>query len=211
MSCSKEQCCNASDDAVDIEDIIRKKEQDYMDPRHTSELRKWSIQCSCNECADACLKVPGMYDPNHLLKLLNNNEVSFKNIQKDYYIGEDIIWCLRPRTIDESHGVADFSYMKSPCVNLTPSGCRLPRKNMPLGCVLACNCDETKSITFDKMQALGVWDTQIGLDLIKMYDQDFLIRNPGACIDESFVNKQLQEIQDDPFIGLMTILNFKSY
>jgi hypothetical protein len=61
------------------------------------------------------------------------------------------------------------------------------------------------------MQALGVWDTQIGLDLIKMYDQDFLIRNPGACIDESFVNKQLQEIQDDPFIGLMTILNFKSY
>lgn len=162
---------------VDIEDLKMPGKL----PRHRADLLQARVdakQCSCPRCAKTCRGIPGVYDPAHVLLLRQawlsqkKNPKGFWNqFVNDYWLGTggapDTQY-LRPPAGDDEPGQRVGFFSVGTCANLTPEGCRLPRHEMPLGCVTTLPCDPA-NISYDKSCAPSIWGGELGKRAMKLF------------------------------------------
>lgn len=151
---------------VDIEDLIKERAFDA---------------CACPKCASLCHGIPGIYDPDHLERLLDGGlplDDLVKECVIDYYAASEVdsgerlirpIFYLRPRLKDEKGGVTvPMIPTVSSCARLTSTGCGLARDEMPIGCISGYGCRAEEGI--DKQNVPELWDNTKGRDLIKRFE-----------------------------------------
>jgi len=154
-------------------------------------------RCSCSKCAGLCKGIPGIYDPAHIAGLLATKKTTIQalvpTLCEDYYYmgncdeksGEQMF--LRPRMrSEEPGGVAPFFGSTTPhdrCVNLSETGCVLPRDQMPIGCLTAYVCDKKHETTpVSKSDTPVLWDNQTGRDVLSMFEAESSRQTPGISV-----------------------------
>lgn len=161
--------CNviAIDDAklVDMEDLMTKQ---------ISKLNLLDHSCDCKDCSMLCQSVPGIYDPQHVLQLLQENETFFDTVVQDYFAGNqgEHIFFLRPAQQCETPGTRTswFKQPQNPCRNLGPNGCMLSRETRPMGCRVASGCDRSQ-LNFDTQIACQMWNSPLGKKVIEKFNE----------------------------------------
>lgn len=169
-----------SDSALDMEDL--------GNALVLQKLRKESKQCSCSKCAALCHGNPGIYSPDQFLDLADDQKATlFSNLIQDYYLPEDRtspIFFLRPAAVGELPGsLADLVPSYGVCGNLTCNGCRLPRNEMPTGCLVALPC-RTDSLrpSVDRAEVPRVWGIDRGRAVIQEFERVIQARFPGRPV-----------------------------
>jgi hypothetical protein len=194
---------------IDIEDLANQQT--------LAIIRSQSEHCGCSKCAACCSRVPGSYDPHHLKMLIEGksqaeiNEI-FEKITKDYLLDDNdqAKFYLRPAIRGEKPGLASFNMVTGPCINLGPSGCKLSRQEMPIGCVSAMPCNREKSISVDKQEAEQVWHNECGHEIMSQYDKYILSNFPGALISQNDLEKEISEIKENPVMAMMSMMSMFS-
>jgi len=153
-------------------------------------------ECTCDECADSCTHIPGIFDP----VTIGEQEEIWDQCVEDWLLKYDLnISFLRPKTVNEAGYQAKLSPKAGDCVFLTPTGCSLSRDKMPIGCVTKYSCHRTKRLpSYGKQNCDIFWDNDVGHDVMRRY-HDWIERNGGTwTTQEELDDKFKQELRDDP-------------
>ena len=137
------------------------------------------LECRRECCAGACNNQPGMYDPSTIERFLRNGYIvliAFVNvITIDFYdlVAENRkILFIRPRTQTYNDEILARQLMgRDNCVNLTPTGCALPRDTRPTecNCYMGCRTNHPLANAFTKNGGgVNAWDTLNGRRLVNM-------------------------------------------
>ena len=159
-------------------------------------------QCNCPDCASLCHGLPGIYDPGHLNHLLAADGASLAemapHLVEDYYLGDEVsslaggeevkqatVFYLRPRTSDEAPGgLASMFPTAGSCSRLGPRGGTLARDEMPIGCMsaFACRPGPGPGAGPGKAQAVEMWDTEEGRDLVRRFEAESRRQTPEVAL-----------------------------
>lgn len=172
--------------------------------------------CSCKPCASSCHKIPGIYDPKHLLCMIESGEVTMAelvpNLVEDMFLAEgdisESILFLRPRIVNEiPGGMAPLAIKSGKCVNLTSTGCSLKRKLMPVECLTTYNCQKkAEGILISKNDVPTIWTTLEAKKIIKMFEDESKKQNPNIKLGLDEIKRQDREIRENPFLGVGMLL-----
>lgn len=183
--------------SVDIEDLVRRRD-------------KHKKPCVCVECRRLCSRVPGLYDPKHLLALLQDGRVKMQDIAErliEYYFyrEREYVLILRPRNVNEwQEAYAQFTAPFGPCTFLGSRGCSLKRDEMPYGCISAYGCHRHTPIYFSLRECKALWDTDCGRLLIRLFEAHRRKQRPHCkvgtdgihVVDEQFNHLTAADIQE---------------
>lgn len=157
-------------------------------------------ECYCSKCAALCLHIPGMYDPFHVLQLVQKNADFYATCVQDFFFGKEKKPCffLRPPNQNEQKGTrVHFLTKKGPCSHLGPHGCTLKRDDMPIGCVVAKACEDN-SPSVGNSESPIIWGTRTGLRVMKQFETYHQTRQLGASFGND--DKFQQEILLSSFL-----------
>jgi Fe-S-cluster containining protein len=113
----------------------------------------------CKNCGSCCKNYPGsifphQVDDEEVRRMLKSGQYSI-----DWWEGDSPLYFLRPATKDSIGKIFDPSW-GGECVFLTEKGCRLPRSEMPHGCIMLKPSVEGKCISYSdsKYGAAIAWE-----------------------------------------------------
>ena len=189
---------SADADVVDLEDLVGAPQV-----KRGLELRRLAVRekirakelpdvraCGCKMCAKGCSRIAGEYAPEQLLFRIADGAKTkevFADLIIDYYCGEqDNKPYLRPRNVEEigePRAIAKL-FPIGACVHLGPSGCKLSRTEMPLGCLTSRHDRENPT---GKKDADAIWGGAVGRATILLYEI-YQLRQKASAADLDLSN-----------------------
>ncbi len=179
----------------DMEDLMRVK-------GIVNNLAKFQHQCHCDKCVRMCHSIPAAYSPIQVEALAKKYPNFYQDMcVQDYFSYPNAnknSFYLRPPTMLEKKGErALFLQKRAQCAFLGPQGCTLKMQDVPLGCLVASNCKEGHP-QFDKKDTPPVWNSVVGLRVMRAFEAHNKKRNPSLFFGEEMWMEQAQMEMQNP-------------
>lgn len=165
---------------------------------------KYDHSCECKKCGSLCSRVPGIYDPTHVLRRAAQDATFFDTCVQDYFIATDdtLHFYLRPAQVGEKPASrAKFVKKFDPCSHLTAAGCALNHRDRPLGCRTASGCGTKPSFDLDPKTASELWHSKDGQQAMLAFEKHALANN-NSVGDTHDLHEEMKNISLRDFLSL---------